>query len=567
MGSNLPMPKKIDYVLLISLLSLCTFATLFIFRTIDDNSLTRWQWTFADADIILIYPLFILGIILAYMTSKISFPERILAPFLFISSFFITALFWQEPEVIVDASRYFTQAKHLEMYGIEYFFKEWGQDISAWTDLPLIPFLYGLIFKFFGESRIYIQIATTTFFSATVTLTYMIGKTLWDQDIGFFAGVLLLGIPYLFTQVPIMLVDVPTMFFFTLSIYACIKALDRGGVKMLAFSSITLFLAFFSKYSTWLMLSILAVILLVYLKKDSKKVLCRSAIITLISGFLIIAAILSKYDVISEQIELLLNYQRPGLRRWGESFTSTFFFQIHPFITVAALYSTYVAFKKKDLKYTIISWMLLLVIIMQIKRIRYIILVFPMLALMASYGLQVIKNKEIKKFIVACIVVSSLVVVFRAYLPFVQSISTVNLKNAGEFLNSLDVENVEVFTLPQTHSIINPAVSVPILDLFTQKRVIYHYDLNHFPPKEQIEKSSLKFTWEYKNPKYYTSGNHHPEWNTAVAIILSDINQTLPKHIEQKIKGYNISKVFKTSEDVFRYKTIVAVYQPKQDDR
>ncbi|MEE8480106.1 MAG: hypothetical protein V3T59_02575, partial [Desulfobacterales bacterium] len=160
------MPKKIDYILLISLLLLCTFATLFIFRTIDDNSLTRWQWTFAKADIILIYPLFILGIFLAYMTSKISFPERILAPFLFLSSFFISALFWREPEVIVDVSRYFTQAKHLEMYGIEYFFKEWGKDISAWTDLPLIPFLYGLIFKFFGESRIYIQIATTTFFSA-----------------------------------------------------------------------------------------------------------------------------------------------------------------------------------------------------------------------------------------------------------------------------------------------------------------------------------------------------------------------------------------------------------------
>lgn len=555
------MPRKIDYVLLISLLSLCTFSILFIFRTIDDNSLTRWPWTFANTDITLIFPLFILGLILAYIISKVSLPERIRVPFLFLSSFFISALFWREPEVIVDVSRYFTQAKHLEMYGIEYFFKEWGQDISAWTDLPLIPFLYGLIFKFFGESRIYIQIATTTFFSATITLTYMIGKTLWDRDIGFFAGALLLGIPYLFTQVPIMLVDVPTMFFFTLSIYTFIKALDQGGVKMLAFSSVTLFLAFFSKYSTWLMLSVLAVILLVYLKKDSKKVLCRGVIITLISGVLIVAAILAKYDVISEQIVLLFNYQRPGLRRWGESFTSTFFFQIHPFITLAALYSMYVAFRKKDFKYTIISWMLFLVIIMQIKRIRYIIPVFPMLALMASYGLQVIKIKELKKFIVAGIVISSLIVVFRAYLPFVQSISTVNLKNAGEFLNSLDVENVEVFTLPQIHSLINPAVSVPILDLFTQKRVIYHYDLSHFPPKEQIEKSSLKFTWEYKNPKYYTAGNHRSERNTAVAIILSDINQTLPKHIEHKIKGYNISKVFKTSEDVFRYKVIVALYQ------
>lgn len=162
--------------------------------------------------------------------------------------------------------------------------------------------------------------------------------------------------------------------------------------------------------------------------------------------------------------------------------------------------------------------------------------------------------------------ISSLVVVSRAYFPFVQSISNVNLKNAGEFLNSLDVENVEVFTLSQIHSIINPAVSVPILDLFTQKRVIYHYDLSHFPPKEQIEKSSLKFTWEYKNPKYYADEDRASKRNTAVAIISSDIDQTLPVHLEQKMKSYSKSKEFKTSEEVFRYRTMVTVYQLMQGD-
>ena len=63
----------------------------------------------------------------------------------------------------------------------------------AWTDMPLVPFLYGLIFKFFGESRLYIQIFTTFFFSMTVVLTYMIGKTLWDEDTGLYGGMLLLG--------------------------------------------------------------------------------------------------------------------------------------------------------------------------------------------------------------------------------------------------------------------------------------------------------------------------------------------------------------------------------------
>jgi 4-amino-4-deoxy-L-arabinose transferase-like glycosyltransferase len=462
----------------------------------------------------------------------------------------------------VDSSRYFTQAKHLEIYGIGYFFKEWGKDIFAWTDLPLIPFLYGLIFKFFGESRIYLQIFITILFSGTVVLTYMIGKTLWDEDIGLFAGALLLGIPYLLTQVPIMLVDVPTMFFFTLSIFVFIKALERGGVGLIALSSITLFFAFFAKYSTWLMLSVTVIIFLVFLKGDSKGVLYRSSIIAFIAGILILCMVLAMFNVISEQITLLLDYQRPGLRRWGESFTSTFLFQIHPFITAAAVYSIYVAWKKRDLKFAIISWLLILVVAMKIERIRYVILVFPMVALMASYGLQTIKVREMKKFVMLCIVISSLVVAFFGYLPFVGRISTVNLKDAGGFLNSIDAERVEVFTLPQKYSIINPAVSVPILDLFTKKRVNYISDGNHSPPWKQIEKSPLRFTWEYKNPKYYRTDNMGSKDGTAVAIILSDINQTLPKHIEQKIKGYRISKTFKINEGVFRYRTIVTIYQP-----
>ena len=81
----------------------------------------------------------------------------------------------------------------------------------------------------------------------------------------------------------------------------------------------------------------------------------------------------------------------------GVVFT-TFFFQVHPLITLAALYSAYAAAKKKDLKYAVIAWLVLLVFLLQIKRIRYIIMVFPMLALMASYGIREIRGKDIKKF-------------------------------------------------------------------------------------------------------------------------------------------------------------------------
>lgn len=545
--------------LIISLLAICSFLTLLLLRSLDDNRLTSWQWVFANIDLVPIFPILILGLTLAYVFSRLSFLERH-PVFLFLPSFFIAAIFWRVPEVIVDASRYFTQAKHIKVYGIGYFFHEWGRDIMVWTDLPLVPFIYGLIFKFFGEYRLYIQIFTTLLFSLTVVLTYMIGKTLWDKQTGFVGGLLLLGIPYLYSQVPLMLVDIPTMFFLTLSIFTIIKTLKQGGVGFITISSIALLLTFFSKYSTWLWLTVLFIIFMVFLKTAPKEIFKRGGAIALLSLLLVGAAISFNYEVISDQIGLLISFQRPGLRRWGESFISTFFFQIHPFITVAALYSIYVAFRKKDLKYAIISYLVFLVIFMQIKRIRYIIPLFPMFTLMASYGLMQIRNSEIRRFIVFCIIISSLVLAYFAYLPFLQTISTVNLKNSGKFLNSLDVANIEVFTLPQEKSIINPAISVPLLDLFTNKRVTYGMDIDPTGVWEKVKNSALRFTWEYKNPPYYMNDTKDLGKVTAVVVISSDPNQFIPGHIEQRIKKYNSSKEFKTFSNLFRYRTIVTVY-------
>lgn len=531
----------------------------------DNNRLTSWAWVFDNIDATKIYLILILGVILAYLLFRIipSLNSSLSSLFLFLLSFLIVLPFWKEPEVIIDSSRYFTQAKHLEVYGIGYFLKEWGKDIVPWTDLPLIPFLYGLIFKFLGEFRPYIQLFTTLLFSLTVLLTYQIGKMLWDEDTGFSAGLLLLGIPYIFTQVPLMLVDIPTMFFLTLSIFTFIKALSRGGI-WIVFSSISIFLTFFAKYSTWLMLSVLVVIFLVYRPQISdhrpQTHIYRGFTVALISALLIGAVFLYKFDLFAEQLKLLMTYQKPGLKKWSESLLSTFFFQIHPFITISALYSIYVAFKKKDLRYIIISYLVLLILLMQIKRIRYTIMVFPMLTLMASYGLQAVKSKELRGFIFSCILIFSVIIAIFAYLPFMGKISIVNLKNAGKFLDSLDVEVVEVFAIPQIHSGANPAVSVPILDLFTKKKIYYDYSPEFFPPKEEIEYSPLRFTWEYKNPNYYPTNNKVLKEKKAVAVISSEPEEILPGYLEQKIKGYNNSKVFKTCEGIFYYKTMVKMF-------
>ena len=184
---------------------------------------------------------------------------------------------------------------------------------------------------------------------------------------------------------------------------------------------------------------------------------------------------------------------------------------------------------------------------------------FPMLTLMASYGLKGTRDKEIKRFVASCIIVSSIVIAMFAYLPFLERMSVANLKEAGHFLDTLSEEDVVVFTLLQKGAVVNPAVAVPILDFHTDKRISYTYDAVFLPPPAAVERSSLRFTWEYKNPAYYSLGDNLNKKNQAVVIISSD-HSKIPPGYEDKLKSFRIKRVFDTSENVFSYKTFVTIY-------
>lgn len=541
------------------LLSLAAFLTLFVFRAQDDNRLTSWQWVFSDADVFRITPILILGLLLAYALARVPLFRCPPSGFLFVLSFAIAALSWSEPEVIVDAARYFTQAKHVELYGVGYFLSEWGGQIGAWTDLPLIPLLDGMVFSLFGEHRLFIQFFTTLLFSGTVVLTYLIGKALWDEAVGVYAGALLLGMPYLLTQVPLMLVDVPSMFFLTLAVYMTIKALEHGTTKWVVLAALAIALAFCTKYSTWLMLTVLPVVFLARSWSAIPSVSWRAGVLAAISLVLIGAMVWPKLDLILRQLELLQSYQAPGLRRWEESFTSTFLFQIHPFITGAALFSAYAAYQHRDARYAIVLWLPLLLVLLEIKRIRYLLPTFPMLALMASYGLREIRDGAIRKQVVLCIVVSSIVTMVFGFLPFAQNASAANLKRSGEYLDSLALESVEVIVLEQRQALVNPAVSVPMLDLFTSKRLVLRNEPVVAPDAQALAQSSLRFTWDYRNPSYYGAGTNAPA-ASAVLVIASDRAQLVNVSLEKRLQGYRLSREFVVLENIFAYRTLVQVY-------
>jgi len=356
-----------------------------------------------------------------------------------------------------------------------------------------------------------------------------------------------------------MLVDVPTMFLLLLTVYLYTLVLINGGVVTILLSGLALFCVFYAKYSTWVLLAGLSVTFLTTVLSSPAHTLKRTSGVIVVAVILIGAAFYLKQEVFLEQIRFLFAYQKPGLGRWGEGYLSTFFFQIHIFVTAGMLWSAWVAYNKRDYRYLNLACFVLIIFLLNLQRIRYALPLFPFIVLLASYGIKEIDSRRIRRFIVLCAVCSSLVVAQLAYLPFLKKMSANNIQEAGVFLNRKRIDVVEVIPLFDEDDIVNPEVAVPLLDYFTEGRV-YYVSGQTRPDPEKYRNSSLRFTWEYQPPVLYQPESQSLASEKALAIIASTPNQPLSPSVRKKIAGFAQQRTFNRTTGVFRHQTIVSVY-------
>lgn len=494
-----------ESIFLLSFFMLLCFPVLYICRFLDNNTLTSWRWVFAEVSVPMALGLLLAALAISYAVASRIDLVRYGRVSLFLLGIVAVVPLWGEPELLIDSGRYFLQAKYLASYGFASFVSEWGGAINAWTDLPLVPALYGLLFKCFGESRIVIQVFTTLLFVATVLLTSGIGRILWNRETGFYAGLLLLGMPYLLTQVPLMLVDIPTMFFLTLTLYSFIRAMRDGGAWCVL-AVLVIILTIYAKYSTWPMLLVLPVTAVVIRADNRRELLARAGGIFLAAVVVAAAFAATRQQLFREQLEILLTYQRPALGLWQEGFFSTFFFQIHPLISLLAIWGCYRAYRIADRHFLIAAFFVALVVGLQMQRIRYILPLLPLLALMAARGLQSFKEGQVRRFVGVAIISSSLLIVFAGYLPFFKTTSMMNIMEAGRFLNTVPGDEVEVYILPQNVSSGNTALAIPQLDLFTDKRIISRQAWRQLGTGKLPTYAPLLFSWKIARPPFYAPG-------------------------------------------------------------
>ena len=552
--------NRTEWLLLVLFLTLLVFPLQYISRSLDMSTLTSWRWVFTDKGPTTVFLLLLPALILAVPLSSSFLPEKHPAVSLFLLSVLSCLPFINSPEYLLDSARYFLQAKYMAVYGISEFFHEWGREITAWTDLPLVPLIYGLLFKLFGETRLVITFFNMLLFGFIPIITYLIGQLLWNRTTGFLAGVLIMASPYLPTQVPLMLVDIHVMFFLLLAVFAFLLALERGGFLITIGSAVAIILALFSKYSTWPMLVVLGIIALIKLDTQPRIVIKRSLAVAVLTGLLLGIIFIWEGPLILEQINFLRTYQLSGLKNWQEGYIAVFFFQAHPYILLAALFGCCRAVINRDKKILILVWFAALVFFLELKRLRYLLPLLPFLSLTAAYGLQAITHAQVRRYIVYCSVLSSLVVGISIYRPFLAVTSMSNLKNAGNFLNTLQADAVEVYCLPQAYSLGNTSVAVPILDIYTDKEIYQNQTWNSEKDSRRAQSASLRFTWELTQPAYYRD-KKYAGLQLPVVVISSEPISNMPEQLIKKYPSSKVIKKFTNSSRVFRFQTYVTVFE------
>ncbi len=420
--------------------------------------------------------------------------------------------------------------------------------------MPASPFIYGILRRWFGASRNVYQVFNTLLFCLTIVLTRSIGTRLWNRQTGLYAAFLLLGSPFLLILVPQHLSDVHVMFFLVLYFYSLLRLGERDGRIWPGIVALSGIIFLFSKFTAWPMLICLTCLMFVFAPTLG---LSRLKL-TLSSGLIVLTSCLFmwlKADVFKEQFHLLTSFQNQGLSSWKEAYVSTFFFQYHLFVPILALAGCYLAVKQREVKMILLAWFPVLVLALSMERSRYLLPFFPFLTLMAGYGLQIFREKLARQYTVMVVVLFSLILVHGAYLPFTQSSSMMNLKEAGEYINNLPGESVTVLAHDQTKSRGSTLAAIPLLSLYTDKKILLPADYvaeNLTSPASYTH--SLQFTHNMPLGKYYQKEDATSE---NLFIVIDDGTWLLQK--DGSLGQLQQLKRFEQTSGVFKYQTVLTV--------
>jgi hypothetical protein len=141
------------------------------------------------------------------------------------------------PQAQPDAVIYFVQAQRVALHPLETLLgwpaEVWsGPEAAFHRPFPLVPLIFGLVFRVFGERWAVVQLLMAASAVVLPLAVAWVGRSAGRPGLGLAAGWLALGLPFLQAQTGWLLVDVPLLVLLCLAWGAMLRARSPLGVAL-----------------------------------------------------------------------------------------------------------------------------------------------------------------------------------------------------------------------------------------------------------------------------------------------------------------------------------------------
>ncbi|MGV8152513.1 MAG: ArnT family glycosyltransferase [Candidatus Nanoarchaeia archaeon] len=301
-------------------------------------------------------------------------------------------------------------------FSFNYFYMLSNQDISIkdhypvtyerYSRYPHLVQIFAVPFYFiFGLSENVALFTITFFFLLLILFTYLIGKYLYDEKIGFFSALLVSFYPIVFGISRIFLLDLPVVTMVLGTFYFLFKYSDKKNTRDLLFTGLFIILGAMTKQTYFIFVTL--PILFVLYKTNSKKIkLCLSnkkylfititSILTIIVLFLIYLKFFSGIYLMKILFSgLSINKFLMGLLTISKNLV---FIQIGA-VCLMGFFISLIHFEKIKNKEVFIMWIIVPVLFLAFTGFiaggRYLMPILPPIAIITIAGLFNFKLKPI----------------------------------------------------------------------------------------------------------------------------------------------------------------------------
>jgi hypothetical protein len=182
-----------------------------------------------------------------------------------------------------DFGLYQREAKYFVANGLVDFFNNWGT-FSCNFNFPVIAFLRGLTYSFFGEGKFSVLGLNFLFILGITYFLYKSAEKLFSREIGLISILLFSFSPYVITQTPLLLVDLGLTFFVVLTFYLNLVVIEKKSWLISLLLGLVISLTALSKVFGLVYLLGIAAFCFVYLLAFNKRKAFKSIFIGWLTG-------------------------------------------------------------------------------------------------------------------------------------------------------------------------------------------------------------------------------------------------------------------------------------------